>query len=73
MKYTLDLTYLLCPMPVIRFGQLAPQMKSGDTAHLICSDPGVEYDVPAWCRVHGYTIKSIHKSDEQILIDIEKP
>lgn len=73
MKHILDVKHLLCPMPVIRLGELATQLKAGDTVTMQCTDPGVQYDVPAWCRVHGLEIMSIKNEDYVWFIEIKMP
>jgi TusA-related sulfurtransferase len=28
------------------------------------------HDIPAWCRVHGHTVRGILHEDREIIIDI---
>ena len=52
----LDATNLLCPMPVIKTQQAIEGMNEGDVLEVICTDPGVRYDIPAWVRIHGHEV-----------------
>jgi len=46
------------------------QLRSGDTLSIVCTDPGVKYDIPAWCRVNGHEVLDIEEQDEEIIISI---
>ncbi|HBA34666.1 MAG TPA: SirA family protein [Gammaproteobacteria bacterium] len=52
----IDARRLLCPMPVIRLQEAACQMPPGEEIKMICTDPGVMSDIPAWCKVHGHRV-----------------
>jgi tRNA 2-thiouridine synthesizing protein A len=54
MQTNLDVKRLLCPMPVIRLGEMIEKIDIGDTIQIIATDPGVLHDIPAWCKVHGH-------------------
>ncbi len=69
-KHVVDARNLLCPMPVIRTQNAIAQCQPGDELQVLCTDPGVVHDIPAWCRVHGHTISSISQRDRDIIIDI---
>jgi tRNA 2-thiouridine synthesizing protein A len=68
--FRLDARRLLCPMPVIRTQDKVEQLEAGDTLTVVCTDPGVIHDIPAWCKVHGHQIISINQKDEEISISI---
>lgn len=73
--FILDVRKLLCPLPVIRLQQtiqknrLEPLFE--DTLLVLATDPGVLYDIPAWCRLHGHTILNTEKIDREIHILIK--
>ncbi len=69
-RFELDARRMLCPMPVIRTQAKVQQLCSGDTLSVVCTDPGVKYDIPAWCRVHGHEVLAIKEHDEEITISI---
>jgi len=68
--FHLDARRLLCPMPVIRAQAQVQQLRPGETLSVVCTDPGVKYDIPAWCRVHGHEVLAIEEQDEEITISI---
>jgi tRNA 2-thiouridine synthesizing protein A len=44
MQTNLDVKRLLCPMPVIRLGEMIEKIEIGDTIQIIATDPGVLHD-----------------------------
>ena len=71
-----DARYLLCPMPVIKTQQAIEGIVSGEVLRVVCTDPGVEQDIPAWVRVHGHRLLSAQTEMEgtvrQFIFEIEK-
>jgi len=68
-KHTLDVKGQLCPIPVIRTQNQAKKLAPGDTLEVLCTDPGVINDIPAWCRINGHTvISSETKEDGKLII-----
>jgi tRNA 2-thiouridine synthesizing protein A len=65
-----DARNLLCPLPVIRTQDAVAECTAGDELQVLCTDPGVGHDIPAWCRVHGHTVRGIAHDDRDIIIDI---
>jgi len=66
----LDARRLLCPLPVIRTQDAVQQLQDGQTLRVLCSDPGVLHDIPAWCRIHGHEILDIRQEEDEIVIRI---
>lgn len=66
----LDARNLLCPLPVIRTQTAVAELRHGQTLSVLCTDPGVVHDIPAWCRVHGHEVLSILEKDDEIIINI---
>ncbi len=65
----LDARNLLCPMPVIRVQEAVESLQHETIIKVVCTDPGVLHDIPAWVRVHGHTLISAEeKNDEYIVI-----
>ena len=56
--YSLDARGLLCPLPVIRVQDRVAELHAGDCLEVVCSDPGVLNDIPAWCRINGHRVSS---------------
>jgi len=67
----LDARRLLCPMPVIRTQDKIKTLSVGDILQVICTDPGVVHDIPAWSRINGHKVLDIKEQDDEIYITIE--
>jgi tRNA 2-thiouridine synthesizing protein A len=52
-----------CPAPVAALARAAKRLDPGDVVELLADDPGVDYDVPAWCRMRGADILSKTETD----------
>ena len=65
-----DARNLLCPLPVIRTQDIVETLQPGDTISVLCTDPGVVHDIPAWCRVHGHEVCEINETSDEIVIMI---
>ena len=55
-------------MPVIRTQQTVATLDDGDELEVICTDPGVLHDVPAWCRVHGHRFDGAEEDGDEIRV-----
>ena len=69
--HTLDARRLLCPLPVIRTQNYIKNLAKGDSLAVICTDPGAEHDIPAWCRINGHRVIDISSTEEEITITVE--
>lgn len=69
--HTLDARYLLCPLPVIRTQEKIRTLARGDTLEVVCTDPGVLADIPAWCRIHGHRHIESFERDGEVFIRLE--
>jgi len=68
-RFSLDARRLLCPMPVIRLQDKVGELAPGDEVEVVCTDPGVLNDIPAWCRINGHeVVGSRTEADEVILL-----
>ena len=72
MKHNIDVKRLLCPMPVIRLGEMIDTVDTGDTIEILATDPGVLHDIPAWCKVHGHKVLDIKENSDEIILLVEK-
>lgn len=68
--HQLDVTGLLCPLPVIRTQDRVATLRQGDVLFVHCTDPGALLDIPAWCRIHGHELLSTQESEEEVLVCI---
>jgi TusA-related sulfurtransferase len=71
-RQILDAKRLLCPMPVIRTQDAIKQLSVGDQLQVICTDPGVMQDIPAWCRINGHQVlEKIANNDGEYIIILQ--
>ncbi|NBV75665.1 MAG: sulfurtransferase TusA family protein [Methylococcaceae bacterium] len=67
----ISLRRLLCPLPVIRTQDTIKTLQSGDTLTVICTDPGVMHDIPAWCRINGHQVLNTRIESGEYIIEIQ--
>ncbi len=67
-KAFLDARNLLCPLPVIRVQDKVKQLQPGDELEVVCTDPGVMQDIPAWSRINGHQIVATECRDNEYII-----
>ncbi len=70
-RQVLDAKRLLCPLPVIRTQDKVKQLLVGDQLQVICTDPGVMQDIPAWCRINGHKVVKTHTDEYEYIITLE--
>ena len=70
-KETLNARRLLCPLPVIRTQDRVKRLNTGDQLEVICADPGVMQDIPAWCRINGHKVLEIKSGNHEYIIILE--
>ncbi len=70
-KYELNAKRLLCPLPVIRTQDKVKSLQNGDVLEVICTDPGVMQDIPAWCKVNGHKVLETHSEDMEYTVVLE--
>lgn len=71
MPHQLDARRLLCPMPVIRVQNRVAELQPGETLEVVCTDPGVLNDIPAWCRINGHRVLESRQQEGEITLLIE--
>jgi tRNA 2-thiouridine synthesizing protein A len=47
---TLDTSGTFCPVPIIETARVMGELAPGQRLRVIATDPGIESDLPAWCR-----------------------
>ena len=47
---SVDASGRFCPIPILELAKAARQAQSSQVIELVATDPGVETDVPAWCK-----------------------
>jgi len=69
---TLDLTGLLCPIPVVKMAQAIKTVPVAGIIEATATDPGVMADIPAWCRTTGQTLVSMERQDKLITFVVQR-
>ena len=70
-KDFLNARRLLCPLPVIRTQDKVKTMQAGDILEVVCTDPGVLQDIPAWCRINGHSVLETRSEEMEYVIILE--
>jgi TusA-related sulfurtransferase len=70
-REVLNAKRLLCPLPVIRTQDKVKTMNSGDVLEVVCTDPGVMQDIPAWCRINGHKILETISDDMEYTLILQ--
>lgn len=70
-KHVLDARRLLCPLPVIRTQNRVKDLVPGDVLEVICTDPGVLHDIPAWCRINGHRVLDSRRVAGEVIVTLE--
>ena len=71
-EITLDLSNLLCPLPVLRARKKLLQMKQGEVLHVIATDPMAAIDMPHFCTEQGYALLAQEKDGALLRFWIRK-
>lgn len=67
-QQSLDARRLLCPLPVIRVQERVKTLSAGNVLEVVCTDPGVMSDIPAWCRINGHKVLETQIQDGEYII-----
>jgi tRNA 2-thiouridine synthesizing protein A len=57
----IDTRGTFCPVPIIRTSDAIRNLHSGGVVEVISDDPAIEYDMPAWCRSTGHSIRDMRR------------
>ncbi len=69
---TLDCFGLLCPVPIIQTAKALKGLKVGQVLEIQATDPGIQEDVPAWCRTTGQEFLGIERQGEVFKVYVRK-
>jgi len=59
----LDTRGLFCPMPIIKLAELVKTLKPGARVEILSDDPGIQEDLPAWCKSHGHGLVGLEEDE----------
>lgn len=68
----LDVSGLLCPMPVVKAAKVMKGMEEGKILKIIATDRGAIADFPAWADDTGNDLLAWHEEDGALVFFIRK-
>ncbi|MCX7989740.1 MAG: sulfurtransferase TusA family protein [Aquificaceae bacterium] len=68
----LDLTGLMCPLPVVLTSEKMKKLKEGQLLTVLSTDPGFERDVYNWCLQTGNELVSLKKEGNKVVAVLRK-
>ncbi|MFN7065251.1 MAG: sulfurtransferase TusA family protein, partial [Aquificaceae bacterium] len=68
----LDLTGLMCPIPIVITSEKVKRLKEGEVLRVISTDPGFEKDIYNWCVQSGNELLGFKKVDGKVIALIRK-
>jgi tRNA 2-thiouridine synthesizing protein A len=71
-KKQLDLTGLLCPLPVLKARKALLQMAAGEILEVTASDPMSAIDMPHFCHEQGHHLLEQVQVGENYIFRIER-
>lgn len=71
-EITLDLSGLLCPLPVLRARKRLAAMPAGSILKVIATDPMSAIDMPHFCNEQGHTLLDQAKDGEALIFRIRR-
>ncbi|MDW7681412.1 MAG: sulfurtransferase TusA family protein [bacterium] len=69
---TIDCLGLQCPMPIIKISEKIAELEIGQIVEVIADDPGVEEDIPNWCRTTSNEFLGMERKDDQFRAFVRK-
>ncbi|MEN3028088.1 MAG: sulfurtransferase TusA family protein [Aquificaceae bacterium] len=68
----LDLTGLMCPLPVVLTSEKMKKLKEGQLLTVLSTDPGFERDIYNWCLQTGNELLSLRKEGNKVVAVLRK-
>ena len=69
---TLDLSGLLCPLPVLKARKKLLSMAEGEVLIVIATDPMAAIDMPHFCNEQGHELLEQSKGENNLRFKIRK-
>lgn len=69
---TIDCLGLQCPMPIIKTAEKIKELEIGQVLEIVGDDPGIEEDIPNWCRTTGHKFIGMEIADDEYHMFVEK-
>jgi tRNA 2-thiouridine synthesizing protein A len=71
-EITLDLSGLLCPLPVLKARKALLALPAGAELVILATDPVAAIDMPHFCSEQGHTLLEQSKTGETLKFRIKK-
>lgn len=68
----LDVTGLLCPLPVLKAAKRLKSMAPGGILHIVATDPMAAIDVPHYCAEQGHALLAHETQGTELHFRIRK-
>ncbi|MEJ5338774.1 MAG: sulfurtransferase TusA family protein [Aquificaceae bacterium] len=68
----LDLTGLMCPLPVVMTSEKMKRLAEGQKLTVISTDPGFERDIMSWCSQTGNELLSLKREEGKVVAVLRK-
>ena len=68
----LDVTGLLCPLPVLKARKALQSIPAGELLVVIATDPAAAIDIPHFCSESGHELVSSDKDGERLVFTIRR-
>ena len=69
---TLDLSGLLCPLPVLKARKVLEAMTSGSELVVLATDPMAAIDMPHFCNEQGHSLVEQSQTDKTLKFRIKR-
>lgn len=69
---SLDCVGLYCPMPIVETAKRIADLAPGEVLEVVADDPGIEYDMPAWCESTGHEYLGLERRGDDFYVYVRK-
>ncbi|MFN0264819.1 sulfurtransferase TusA family protein [Tepidamorphus sp. 3E244] len=72
MNERLDVSGLLCPLPVLKARKALQSVEVGDVLEVLATDPAAAIDIPHFCNEAGHELVSSEQDGETLTFRIRR-
>ncbi len=72
MPHHLDVTGLICPLPVLKARKAISGIDVGETMTVVATDPASVIDFPHFCQEAGHELVSQREDGERFVFEIRR-
>jgi TusA-related sulfurtransferase len=69
---SVDATGKFCPVPVVEVAKAVLALQPGQVVELLATDPGVQADVPAWCKATKHELLALWREGKTFKAFVRK-